>query len=74
MVRNARPARPHRVPAGVPLNMGLYNLCRAGTDPAITRALEEARDPWSTVKKAMKANIDWDMVDEIAEKLTQARQ
>ena len=56
------------------MNMGLYNLCRAGTDPAITRALEEARDPWSTVKKAMKANIDWDMVDEIAEKLTQARQ
>ena len=72
MTRNTRVRHPSDT--GPPLNMGLYSLCRAGTDPAITRALEEARDPWSAVKKAMKANIDWDMVDEIAEKLTQARQ
>jgi len=58
----------------VPVNPRLYELCRQGTDPAITQALEEAADPWSKVKKVMKANIDWGMVDEIASKLTEARE
>lgn len=54
------------------MNPQLYALCRAGTDPAITRALEEASDPWSKVKKAIKDGIDWDQVDDITNSLTGA--
>jgi hypothetical protein len=57
----------------MPVNPRLYALCRQGTDPAITRALEEAMDPWDRIKKLAQKNIDWSVVDEIASKLTEAR-
>lgn len=56
------------------MNPQLYAMCRAGTDPAIDRALEDASDPWSKVKKAMAEGIDWGMVDEITGKLVEARE
>lgn len=74
MVRGARPARPARQPERLPVNAQLYVLCRSGTDPAITRALEEAADPLSKVKKAIAAGIDWGMVDDITNALQGARQ
>jgi hypothetical protein len=50
----------------------LYDLCRAGTDPAVTRFLEEERSPWGAVIRAARKNIDWDMVNEIGISLTAA--
>jgi hypothetical protein len=55
------------------MNPQLYALCREGTDPAITRALEEARDPWAKIERMARENIDWTVVDDITSKLTEAR-
>ena len=57
------------------MNRGqLYDMCRAGTDPAVTRFLEEERSPFGAVMKAARKNIDWDMVDDITNSLTAAAQ
>ena len=57
------------------MNRGqLYDMCRAGTDPAITRFLEEERSPFGAVMKAARKNLDWDMVDDITNSLTTAAQ
>jgi hypothetical protein len=52
-----------------PYSSPLYQLCRAGTDPAIDRALEEARSPWGQVAKLARQYIDWDQVTAITNSL-----
>jgi hypothetical protein len=72
MVSRSNIPRPPRQQQA-PVNPQLYALCRAGTDPAITRALEEARDPWAKIQRMARENIDWTVVDDITSKLTEAR-
>lgn len=55
------------------MNGQLYALCRAGTDPAITEALEIARSPWGKIQKAAKNAIDWGQVEEITSNLLRAK-
>ena len=55
------------------MNPQLYALCRAGTDPAITEALEIARSPWGKIQKAAKDAIDWGQVEEITGHLLRAK-
>lgn len=52
----------------------LYAICREGTDPAVTRALEKSRDPWNKIAKAASGAIDWDFVDGITQKLLESTQ
>jgi len=55
-----------------PVNPRLYELCRQGTEPAITRALEEARNPLSKLARKLR-EVDWnissDSYDELKSKL-----
>ena len=56
-----------------PVNPHLYALCREGTDPAITRALEEARDPMKKLARRIREEVNWDVTsdsyDELRDKL-----
>ena len=60
-----------------PVNPRIYELCRRGTDPAITRALEEARDPMKKlarrISETFEPNITTDSYDELRSKLEEVQ-
>ena len=46
------------------MNPELYALCRAGTDPAITDALELARDPLKKLQRKLAEALDTENLKE----------
>jgi len=57
-----------------PMNPQLYALCREGTDPAIDRALEDARDPIAKLKRKLTTALEEaEWFDELQDKVSTMR-
>lgn len=57
------------------MNPRLYALCRAGTDPAIDRALQESVDPLARMKRKLTVALEQaEWFDELQEKITSLEQ